>query len=190
MDLVKMLLCTAGVLLAAGCAFLGEPEVRIPAFYDLSAGKTEHTASVPVIFRSFSDISGNGLRMVRRLKDGRITFDDLNRFSAPPAQLIRRRLTEDFSVSAANGETLRISGTLLRLEADCFRNEALLEIDYTLEYGGRKTAVRHRILKKIASCSGKDMAAAFEACVDSSALRLAAEAGTFKENCDKTKVKK
>lgn len=190
MDLAKMFLCVTGILLFSGCALLEDPEVRIPAFYDLDAGKTENISSVPVTFRNFADISGNGIRMVRRLKGGEITFDDLNRFSAPPSQLIRRRLTELFAVSADNGETVRISGTLLRLEADCSKKEALMEIDYTLEYGNCKTALRHSIREKIGSCSGRDIAAAFEACVNTSARRLSAAAGAFKADRSKIKVKK
>lgn len=190
MDLAKMFLCITGILFFSGCALLENPAVRIPAFYDLDAGKTETVSSVPVTFRNFADISGNGIRMVRRLSNGQITFDDLNRFSAPPSQLIRRRLTELFPAAAENGQAVRISGTLIRLEADCSKKEALMEIDYTLEYKGCKRALRHRIREKITSCSGKEIAAAFEACVNTSGRRLGSAAGAFKAGQDKIKVKK
>ena len=189
---MKTALFTAAALMVlfsfAGCAFMGRSvpvEVRC---FDLGA-LNEKTVEAPAVeFRSFTDISGNGLRIPRRSADGTITFEENCRFSAPPAQLIRRRLTELFPVTATS-EVVRVTALLSRFEIDCTSNSARILIDYRLSCGEQTKGVRHDITCKMEP--GRNAAAgALERCVITSARRLGQEISSFFKSCEKEKVKK
>ena len=187
----KSLFAFTSVFLAlcSGCSWLGTPEAVEPRTFDLGALNEKEISAPPVEFRSFSDISGNGMRIALRRGDGSVTFEKNSRFSAPPAQLIRRRLTELFPVKSGSAPFIRVSGTVSRFEIDRKNNEALLLIDYELRLGDESKGVRHRITSKVEQ--GTDAAAlALEKCVVGSARRLAGETGVFVKECAKAKVNK
>ena len=172
----------------AGCAFMGRPLPVEPRCFDLGALNEKAVEAPAVEFRSFTDISGNGLRIPRRSAEGTITFEENCRFSAPPAQLIRRRLTELFPVTAAT-EAVRVSAVLSRFEIDSASNSARVLIDYRFSCGEQMKGVRHDITCKIGS--GRNAAAgAMEKCVITSARRLGQEISSFYKSCEKEKVKK
>lgn len=172
------------LLTGAGCAFMGRAETSEIAYWDLSALRSEPIVSVPAEFRSFSDISGNGIRLVTRLADGRITLDGDNRFSAFPAGLIRRRLVELFP-QASSETPLKISGTLNRFEVDQGRKCAVLGIDYALNYKGTRKVLRHNIEIRLADPAPAGAFAALEKCVIRSANLLGRESSEFVKQCER-----
>lgn len=190
--MLKKILClipAAGLLLTGGCSLFSSAASAPPAFYDLASQEAAPVGTVQAEFRTLADVTGNGLGIVTRLKDGRVVSDDLNRFSAPPVQLIRRRLTELFPAKIP-GQGVKIGGTLCRFEIDAARSCALLVMDYHLAFRGAHKALRHRIETKLKGNSGRDAAGSLEECVILSARRLAAEVEGFKKECDKNKEEK
>lgn len=176
--------------MSGGCSLLSKPHYKETAFYDLGAQKdVPHISSVPVEFLPFSDATGNGVRFLIRGVGGGVRLDAYNCFSAPPAQLIRRRLIELFPASFSDG-SVKVSGSLNRLECDRERGSALMAIDYRLSCNKQKKAVRHRIETKALRFDGPGIAAAFEKAVIISAQRLAGDVSAFKKQCVFTMEKK
>lgn len=169
-----------------GCALLSSADSPEPAFYDLAAAAAPAVVSPPVVFSSISDLTGNGLRFVERLPDGRVRPDDLNRFSAPLSQLILRRLNELFRTDPAE-DSLGVRGTIIRFETDREKGKALMVADYYLSCGTLHRRVRHRITADMKGHSGADRSAALEKCVIRSAQRLGKELCAFKKQCNKEK---
>ncbi|MBR7139779.1 MAG: hypothetical protein IKD44_09560 [Lentisphaeria bacterium] len=172
-----------------GCALMQKPDYSVPTFYDLSALKVPEAISAPVEFRAFSDVSGNGVGLFSRSAEGTVESDDLNRFTAPPVQLIRRRLIELFPPVPVNNP-LKVSGTLCRFEISKPRKSALMVMDYKFSCYGMSKAVRHRIEVKLKGNSGVQKAEALESCVISSARRLAGEVSKFRKECDRKRERK
>lgn len=179
----------AAVLLLSGCSLMQKPEYSVPSFYDLSAQKAAPVVSAPAEFRSFADVTGNGTGIVSRTAGGKVTSDDLNRFTAPPVQLIRRRLIELFPPAPAQ-TSLKVSGTLSRFEIDRGSRSARLALDYQLLCHGRSRALRHRIRVPLKGESGEMCAEALESCVIASARRLAGEISVFAKECERKREKK
>lgn len=186
----KIFLTAGWLLLAAGCALWETPEYRKPVFFDLTAKNASPVSTLPAEFKNFTDISGNGVRITRRLKDGTLSFDDDNRFSAPPAQLLRRRLTELFPAGASHKNTFTVSGRIDRFEADLKNSCALMKADYTVRYGNSRISVRHEFTEKLSGTSARDIALALESCILDSARRLAQEMAALKSSSEKSKEKK
>lgn len=179
----------AVLLCGAGCSLLESPQYSEPAFYDLaSQSEPAPLAAPPVEFRSFADATGNGLLLMTRISDGRVVPDDLNRFSAPPVQLIRRRLIESFG--PPSGETIKVNGLLCRFEMDLRDGKAVMIMDYLFQYSGTRKTVRHRIKVKAAGTSARHAVMALEKAVSRSAQRLAGELSLFKKQCVINKEKK
>lgn len=175
---------------AAECSFLSTQEYKEVAFYDLSAEKNlPRITSVPVEFRSFTDGTGNGVRFLIREPGGRVRLDSYNCFSAPPAQLIRRRLVELFP-AAFSDDSVKISAILNRFECDRQKGVALMAVDYQLSCNKQKKALRHQIEVKIPVFDGPGIAAALERSVILSAQRLAGEVTAFRKQCAAIKEKK
>ena len=179
-------LCTmsfALLILGSGCAFMGRSEVSEIVYHDLSTLKEEQVVSPPAEFRVFSDITGNGIRPVTRLRDGSVSLGEKRRFSGSPVQLIRRRLTELFPPASPEAP-LKISGTLYRFELDAGKNQAVLGIDYQLTYKKFRTVQRHRIGVKIAGDGDNAGFTALEKCIVRSARRLGEETSNFVKQCE------
>jgi hypothetical protein len=179
-----LLFCTAG------CSWLSAPVCSEPRLYDLGAQKDLPVlSSVPVEFRSFTDVTGSGVRFLVRDGGGQVRLDAANCFAAPPGQLIRRRLIELFP-AAFSDEAVRVSALLSRFECDRQRGAVLLAIDYQLLFSKQRKALRHRIEVKLSKFDGPAIAAALETSVIRSAQRLAGEVMEFKKQCAGIKEEK
>ena len=178
----------AALLMLSGCFLLQEPEYSIPVCYDLASQKAAPVVSAPVEFRSFIDVTGNGTGIVYRAAGGEVTSDDLNRFTAPPVQLIRRRLIELFPPAAQN--SLKVSGILSRFEIDRESRRAVMALDYKILCNGTGKALRHRISVPLKGESGALCAEALESCVIRSARRLDGEFSLFAKECERKRVEK
>jgi hypothetical protein len=179
---------SAVLLLLSGCSLMQKPEYSVPSLYDLASQKAAPLVSAPAEFRSFADVTGNGTGIVYRAGGGEVTSDDLNRFTAPPVQLIRRRLIELFPPAAQS--PLKVSGILSRFEIDRRSKSAVMALDYQLLCHGRSKALRHRISVPLKGESGVLCAEALESCVISSARRLAGEISIFAKECERKRVEK
>lgn len=180
---------TAAVVMLSGCSLMQKPEYSLPSFYDLSAQKAAPLVSAPAEFRSFADVTGNGMEIVSRIGGGKVSKDDLNRFTAPPVQLIRRRLIELFP-PASSQTSLKVNGILSRFEIDSENGTAVMALDYMLNCDGCSRALRHRIRLPLKGNSGESYAEALESCVITSARRLAGEISVFAKECERKREKK
>lgn len=189
MKMIFSAAASAAMILSAGCSLIMPADRSEPALYDLSASQVPQVQSEPVVFSSFTDLTGNGLRIAFRQPEGKVFFDDCSRFSAPPGQLIRRRFTELFPPSSSQ-EPFRVSGVLTRFEADRESRRALMTADYHITRGGTCKVLRHRMECGMKEDTPAAAAAALEKCVINSARRLGRELSALKKKSDGIKEKK
>ena len=184
---LALFILSAAVLLN-GCVLFSAPGYTEPACYDLGSSDEKIPAAAAVELGLFSDKTGNGTKMVSRSADGvKISSDELNRFSASPALLVKRRLAVCFAPEKKlNREKVSVSGELLRFEYLASEKKVRMVIDYQLEYKGNTMRTRQDLEEKV-SGFGAAAAAGFEKCVVRSAKALAGEIDAFVKECAKEK---
>ncbi|MBE6385411.1 MAG: hypothetical protein E7048_07085 [Lentisphaerae bacterium] len=167
----------SGVLFFSGCSLLPEPVYAEPAYYDLCSLDEKIPVQAGVGLRSFSDKTGNGTRMVSRSDDKvRVFFDEFNRFSSAPAQLVKRRLAASFEpVKNKEEDNVTVSGDLLRFEILPGENKVRMVIDYQLHCGKKSRQVRYDLEEKMTTSGPAAAAAGFEKCIIRSGRQLAGE---------------
>ena len=121
-------LAPAGLLLLAGCIFRDTPET---AYFDLPLPEAAaiRPDRIPVVVSEFRNESGSGVRFQLR-RGSRIEADPANKWVLPPGALLTRSLTQSL---AARPDERRVSGTLLRFEADLERGRFLLAGTYRID---------------------------------------------------------
>ena len=179
----------SGVLFFSGCSLLPEPAYTEPAYYDVCALDEKIPVQAVVELRSFSDKTGNGTRMVSRSDDKvRVFFDELNRFSSAPAQLVKRRLAAAFEpVKNKKEVNMAVSGELLRFEILPGENKVRMVVDYQLHCGRKNKRVRYDLKEKISGSGAAAAAAGFEKCIIRSGRRLAGEIAVLAKECIREK---
>ena len=166
--------CSFLLTLVCGCSLLPEAGYREPAYYDLNMLEEKSAYPLQLELNSFSDLTGNGTRMVTRSGKGTLSFDEMNRFSAPPVQLIKRRLAAFFppvKQTAAAG----LSAELLRFEYLAEKQCVRMTMDCRLRFQGKEKFFRYDGEEKVKGPDMKDAAEAFEKCILSLGRRLTKE---------------
>ena len=173
---MKLYFLSCGFLLTlvCGCSLLPKADYREPAFYDLNVLEEKSAIPLQLQLNSFSDLTGNGLRMTTRNSDGTLSFDESNRFSAPPVQLIRRRLASFFPPAQPTGSA-RLSADLLRFEYLAGKQSVRMVMDCRLHIRDQEKAFRFDAEEKVKGPEMKDAAEAFERCILSLGRRLEKE---------------
>lgn len=170
----RFLYCSALFLLCGGCSLLPRAEYTEPAFHDLNVLEEKSAVPFQLVLNSFSDLTGNGTRMVTRDSRGVLSFDESNRFSAPPVQLIKRRLASFFP-PVQQKKVTALSAELLRFEFLESRQSVRMVMDCRLRFQGGEKFFRHDTEEKVQGTEAADIARAFEKCILSLARRLPKE---------------
>jgi hypothetical protein len=166
--------CCFLLTLVCGCSLLPEAGYREPAYYDLNVLEEKSSVPLQLSLNFFSDLTGNGTRMVTRSGSGTLSFDEMNRFSAPPVQLIKRRLASFFP-PAQQTAAAGLSAELLRFEYLADKQSVRMVMDCRLRFQGKEKVFRYDGEEKAEGPDMKDAAEAFERCILSLGRRLTKE---------------
>lgn len=165
-------------LFCAGCGIFTSHGYREPADYDLlPARQTRLVPAAPIRFGVFSNISGAGIRMLERRKDGKMSLDEYNRWLLPPEQLLRRGMIELFLPVTDREATIQIYCQLLRFET-C-ENKAVLELEYILRSASKEMITMHRFETPLTGKDGSAVARAMSGNMVRSAEKLNGEIAAF-----------
>ena len=140
--------------LTSGCSiFSAQPERKVN-YFDIGFPDTSQSTSLkmPLIINSFVSTSPYFARMVFRTSEMYLDMDDYNRWSSPPALMLKRYFilaleSKSIDEVVMSKAFLELNATILSLEADTQKKLVTLIIKIDIKYGQNESLVNSEIIE-------------------------------------------
>jgi len=141
------------MLLGCGCSILPTPPEVPVHYFDIGFPKPMEKSEVSVMITPFVTSGPYNARMVFRNSANSIEFDEFNRWSDSPAELLQRYFTLALGagkVQKKDSKQLVLSGELLRFDGDLTNNTANLILAISIrDKDGKEPISRHIFREKV-----------------------------------------
>jgi len=139
-----------------GCSLLPVPPERRTVYHDIGFPKNVLELPRPVVVTRFDGDVGDRAKMCFRVAGNTIKPDAFNRWSQPPASLLRRYLTlalrgsgGDVPATDAKAGLIEIGGELIRFDGDLDSKTATLCVLVVASTPGRRLVERKTFFREV-----------------------------------------
>jgi ABC-type uncharacterized transport system auxiliary subunit len=138
----------------AGCSIFPKPDGTAVNYFDIQPSQaTAQAAAAPkIMVLPFQAESAYGTRMVFKVKEHQVKFDEFNRWAAPPDEMVRALLATYFSGNKeqAGPPDLTIEGGIIKFCCDLPDKTVTVTIAVTVrEYPSQRIAWREVFTRNV-----------------------------------------
>jgi len=143
-----------------GCSLLPTPPNRTTIYHDIGFPSKSVELSKPVVVRQFEGNVGDRTKMCFRIAGNTVKPDSFNRWSQPPASLLRRYLTlalrgrdSDSPSTDAKAGLIDIRGELIRFDGDLNTKKATICVLVVASTPGKRLVERKTFFREVFTVS-------------------------------------